>query len=72
MQETGMLSIVKQRYTFQVRYASFNPFDMDRAPYPCADEDALITVLGYRHLVAPADRRSPAERKCRGPACGPL
>ena len=47
MRETGMLSIVKQRYTFQVRYASFNPFDMDRAPYPCADEDALITVLGH-------------------------
>ena len=47
MRETGMLSIVKQRYTFQARYASFNPYDMDRAPYQCSDEDALITLLRH-------------------------
>jgi hypothetical protein len=42
-----MLSIVKQRYAFQVRYASFNPFDMDRVAYQCSDEDALITLLRH-------------------------
>ena len=45
MRETGILSIVKRGPTYQVRYASFNPYDKDRRPYPRSDEDALITLL---------------------------
>lgn len=47
MRETGVLSIVKHGYTFQVRYASFNPYEMDRVAYQCSDEDALVTLLRH-------------------------
>src|SRR5215831_19748775 len=30
-----------------VRYASFNPYDIDRLPYSCPDEDALVTLLHH-------------------------
>jgi hypothetical protein len=45
MRETGILSIVKREPTYQVRYASFNPYDTDRLPYPRPDEGALVTLL---------------------------
>jgi len=45
MRETGILSIVKRGPTYQVRYASFNPYDKDRQPYPRPDEGALVTLL---------------------------
>ena len=32
MMEAGMLSIVRRGDTYQVRYASTNPYDMDRPP----------------------------------------
>jgi hypothetical protein len=47
MKETGILSIVKRGPTAQVRYASFNPYDMDRLAYPCPDEGALVTFLHH-------------------------
>ena len=47
MRETGILSIVKHGHTLQIRYASFNPYDMDRLPYPCSDEGALVTILHH-------------------------
>jgi hypothetical protein len=47
MRETGILSIVQRGPTYQVRYASFNPYDKDRLPYPCPDEGALVTVLHH-------------------------
>ena len=45
MRETGILSIVKREPTYQVRYASFNPYDKDRLPYPRPDKGALVTLL---------------------------
>jgi len=45
MRETGILSIVRCGHTSQVRYASFNPYDVDRRPYLCPDESALDTLL---------------------------
>jgi hypothetical protein len=45
MRETGILSIVKRGSTSQVHYASFNPYDIDRLPYPCPDEGALVALL---------------------------
>jgi hypothetical protein len=47
MRETGILSIVRRGYISQVRYASFNPYDMDRLPYQCSDEGALVTLLHH-------------------------
>src|SRR5262245_39380336 len=46
MRKTGILSIVRHRHAFQVRYASLNPYDMDRLPYQCSGADALVTLLG--------------------------
>jgi hypothetical protein len=45
MRETGILSIVRCEHTLQVRYASFNPYDLDRSPYTCPTENALVTIL---------------------------
>ena len=47
MRETGILSIVRHGHTLQIRYASFNPYDMERLPYPCSDEGALVTLLHH-------------------------
>jgi hypothetical protein len=47
MRETGILSIVKRGSTAQVRYASFNPYDKDRLPYPCPDEGAMVALLHH-------------------------
>jgi hypothetical protein len=47
MSEEGMLSIMRRGTTYQVRYASSNPHDMDRQPYPCSDEGALIALLHH-------------------------
>ena len=47
MTEDGMLSIVPRGTTYQVRYASSNPYDMDRPPYPCPDEGTLVALLHH-------------------------
>jgi hypothetical protein len=47
MRETGILSIVKRGPTLQVRYASFNPYDIDRVPYPCPNEGVLVTLMHH-------------------------
>ena len=47
MRETGILSIVRRGSTSQVRYASFNPYDIDRLPYECSDEGDLVTLLHH-------------------------
>jgi hypothetical protein len=45
MTEEGMLSIMRRGTTYQVRYASSNPHDMDRQSYPCSDEGTLVALL---------------------------
>jgi hypothetical protein len=47
MTEAGMLSIMRREQTYQVRYASSNPYDVDRPPYLCPDESAMITLLHH-------------------------
>jgi hypothetical protein len=47
MRETGILSIVRHRHTLQVRYASCNPYDIDRMPYQCPDESTLVVLLDH-------------------------
>ena len=45
MTEAGILSIVRSGHTYQVRYASCNPYDVDRPPSQCPDEGTLVTLL---------------------------
>ena len=52
MTEAGILSIMRRGHTYQVRYASSNPYDMDRPPYLCPDEGAMITLLHHYGIDA--------------------
>ena len=45
MTEGGILGIIKRGNTYQVRYASYNPHDMDRPSYQCPDEGTLVALL---------------------------
>jgi hypothetical protein len=45
MTEAGILSIVRRGHTYRVRYASSNPYDIDRPLYLCPDEGAVVTLL---------------------------
>ena len=45
MTEEGTLSIVRREHTYQVRYASYNPYEHDRPPQQCSDEGTLIAFL---------------------------
>jgi hypothetical protein len=42
MTEDGILSIVRRGTAYQVHYASFNPHDLERQPYPSPNEGALV------------------------------
>ena len=52
MTEAGILSIVRRGHTYQVRYDSSNPYDIDRLPYPCPDENAMVTLLYHYGIDA--------------------
>jgi len=52
MTEEGTLSIVRRGNTYQVRYASNNPYGMDRQPYVCIDEEHLGAFL-HQLAIAP-------------------
>jgi hypothetical protein len=52
MTETGILSIMRRGHTYQVRYASSNPYDMDRLPYLCPDEGAMVILLHHYGIDA--------------------
>ena len=45
MTEEGTLSIVRRGNSCQVRYASNNPYGVDRQPYVCPDEAHLGALL---------------------------
>jgi hypothetical protein len=47
MLEEGMLSIVRRGDTYQVRYASTNPYGMDRPPSQYPDEGAPVALLHH-------------------------
>jgi hypothetical protein len=47
MVEEGMLSILRHGTTYQVRYASSNPYDRDRQPYTCSNEHTVVTLLQH-------------------------
>ena len=52
MTEAVILSVVRRGPTYQVRYASSNPYDMDRPPYLCPDEGAMVTLLHHYGIDA--------------------
>jgi len=45
MPEEGTLSIVRRAQTYQVCYASYHPYAMDRQPYACTDQEHLGAFL---------------------------
>jgi hypothetical protein len=45
--EEGMLSIVRRGDTYQVRYASTNPYSVDRPPSQYPDESTLVALLQH-------------------------
>ena len=50
MAEEGILSIVWRGHTYQVRYASDDPYEQDRQPYTCPDKAHLETLLHHYGL----------------------
>ena len=61
MAEAGMRCIMRCGTTYQVRYASSNPHDMDRHPYPCPDQGTLVALLHQCGLDAWSLHRALAE-----------
>jgi hypothetical protein len=61
MTEDGILGIMKRGDTYQVRYASYNPYGLDRSSYQCSDKGTLVTLL--RPLWAGSMVYSPS--RCR-------
>ena len=51
MAEEGTLSILRRGTTYQVRYASNNPYDREPPPYPCSDERTVVTLLQHCGLA---------------------
>jgi|RhiMetdeSRZDD1v2_1073273.scaffolds.fasta_scaffold04831_12 hypothetical protein len=47
MMEEGMLSIARRGDTYQVRYASTNPYSVDRLPSQYPDESTLVALLQH-------------------------
>ena len=68
MPEEGTLSIVRRGNGYQVRYASNNPYDPERQPYACQDEDTLAAFLHHLGLEAAAMRQACAAVQTSGVA----
>jgi hypothetical protein len=47
MTEEGTVSIIRRGPCYQVRYASNNPYDRERQPRACPDEDHLRALLHH-------------------------
>jgi hypothetical protein len=47
MTEEGTVSIIRRGPRYQVRYASNNPYDRERQPRACPDEDHLRALLHH-------------------------
>jgi hypothetical protein len=68
MPEEGTLSIVRRGTGYHIRYASNNPYDPDRQPHACDDEDALTAFLHRLGLEAAAIRQACAAMQTSGVA----
>jgi hypothetical protein len=47
MTEDGTLGIVRRGNTYQVQYASNNPYETDHRPYACSTETHLEALFHY-------------------------
>jgi hypothetical protein len=72
MAEAGILSIMRRGHTYRIRYASSNPYDMDRPPYLCPDEGAMITLLHHYGIDAWSLQQAIAVLRKGGMAVPPL
>ena len=61
MTEEGTLSIVRHGSTYDVRYATNNPYGTNRQPYACPDTDTLHALLHQCGAEAGAIRQADAE-----------
>jgi hypothetical protein len=52
MTEEGVLSIMRRGTNYQVRYASYNPYNLERPPYVCHTEAALVALLRHSGIDA--------------------
>jgi hypothetical protein len=52
-----MLSIMRRGTVYQVRYAASNPHGVDREPYLCPTEDALLEDVSQ--VLIPDHRACP-------------
>ena len=43
---------MRRGHTYRIRYASSNPYEMDRPPYLYPDEGAMITLLHHYGIDA--------------------
>ena len=68
MPEEGTLSIVRRGTAYQIRYASNNPYDPDRQPHACQDEDALAAFLHHLGTEEAAIRQACAAVQTSGVA----
>src|SRR4029453_6359947 len=68
MSEEGTLSIVRRGSGYQVRYASNNPYDPERPPHACPDEETLSGFLYHLGLEAGAIREACAAVQTGGVA----
>lgn len=68
MSEEGTLSIVRRGSGYQVRYASNNPYDPERPPHACPDEETLSGFLCHLGLEAGAIREACAAVQTGGVA----
>jgi hypothetical protein len=66
MAEEGTLSIVRRGSGYQIRYASNNPYDPDRHPHACHDEDTLAAFLHHVGTEEEAIRQVCAAVQTRG------
>jgi hypothetical protein len=69
MTEEGTLSIVRRGPTYQVRYASNNPYGPDRQPYVCLDEAHLGALLHHVGIAPRSLQEVLAALRHRGFTC---
>ena len=72
MTEDGILGIIKCGDTYQVRYASYNPYGMDRPSYQCPNEGTLVALLHQCGMESWYIHQAGAELQKRGFAALPI
>lgn len=72
MAEEGTLSIVRRGTSYQVRYASNNPYAQDRPPHACHDVETLRAFLHQLGLDVVSMRQACVDMRKAGVAVLPI